>query len=437
MAGFAYNPDPRCLPIPHVDYQAKFNRISGQTSFRLLDDETQAFLRAEADRFRFTLQELQQVSDIALDRMRWKEAPLRSSWPESTSKSRLLEILHSDHRQLRSAAKSYDSFSVGDKPKAVKPRLAVEARQQLGLGRCPVASDRTRCCNLLTLDAVEKCGFDCSYCSIQSFYHGNAVTFDATFAEKLDKLQLEPERLYHIGTGQSSDSLMWGNHQGVLDALSRFARRHPNVLLELKTKSRNIAWLLENDYPPNIICTWSLNPQTIIAHEEHQSASLIQRLESAEKIAAKGRLVGFHFHPMVHYDQWREAYLGICRQLDERFDPASVAMVSLGTLTFTRGVMKTIRRRSLKSKILQMPMEEIAGKFSYPLDIKADLFRTVYQGLSNWHGRVFFYLCMEAQSLWRPVFGHEYATNEIFEDAMKSAYLAKVQALDCGGIQRG
>ena len=281
----------------------------------------------------------------------------------------------------------------------------------------------------MTLDAVEKCGFDCSYCSIQSFYHGNAVTFDSSFAQKLNGLVLDPARNYHIGTGQSSDSLMWGNHQGVLDALARFAGRQPNVLLELKTKSRNIAWLLANDYPPNMICTWSLNPQTIIDHEEHLSASLAQRLDAAQRIADKGRLVGFHFHPIVHYDQWREAYLAICSEIERRFDPASVAMVSLGTLTFTREVMKTIRRQPLTSKILQMPMEEIAGKFSYPLETKTELFSAVYQGLSGWHDQVFFYLCMEAHSLWKPVFGYEYESNAALEEAMKSTYMAKARAL--------
>lgn len=412
-----------------MDYQEKFDRIAQQTSYGLLTGEDQAFLRDMAGRFRFTQQELRQVSDMALERLRWKEPSLRSAWPDVADKDALMKSLREGHRALRDGEKSYAGFTPSDKPRTDKPVLRVAVKPKLGLGRCPVASERTRCCNLLTLDAVEKCGFDCSYCSIQSFYHGNEVTFDGAFAEKLARLALDPDKTYHIGTGQSSDSLMWGNHNGVLDALSRFAADNPNVLLELKTKSRNIGWLLENDYPANIITTWSLNPQTIIDHEEHLSASLVQRLESAERIAAKGRLVGFHFHPIVHYDGWREDYARICERITARFAPSRVAMVSMGTLTFTRSVMKTIRRRPLTSKILQMPLEEIAGKFSYPLEIKTELFSHLYGSLSPWHGKVFFYLCMEAQSLWRPALGHDYASNLALEDAMKGSYLAKVAAL--------
>ena len=271
-------------------YQEKFNRIAQQTNFPLLDLNEQRFIQTQASHYQFSLQELRLVSEMALDRLRWKEKGLSQDWPKRLAglpskqkKKDLFGMLKTRHNALAQQDKSYANLKSTDKPITLKPQLKVEVKPKLGIGRCPVASEKTRCCNLMTLDAVEKCGFDCSYCSIQSFYHGNQVTFDQDFSEKLARLELDPKATYHIGTGQSSDSLMWGNHQGVLVALSEFAVKNPNVILELKTKSKNIAWLLNNDYPPNIICTWSLNPQTIIDHEEHLTASLIQRIESAQK----------------------------------------------------------------------------------------------------------------------------------------------------------
>ena len=328
---------------------------------------------------------------------------------------------------LTDNAKRYSKLSLEDKPKTLKPVLKARIRPQLGLGRCPVASEKTRCCNLLTLDAVEKCGFDCSYCSIQSFYHANEVTFDSSFADKLSRLKLNSDQIYHIGTGQSSDSLMWGNHQGVLEALCEFARTHPNVILELKTKSKNISWLLKNPVPENVLCTWSMNPQTIIDHEEHLSANLGQRIASARALADKGCVVGFHFHPIIHYQGWQQDYANIALRLTSEFSQEEVALISMGTLTFTKSVMKTIRNRDLTSKILQMPMEPSAGKWSYPEHIKLELFDHVYQSFEPWHDEVFFYLCMEPQSYWKPVFGFDYEDNLTFESAMKSAYLDKIE----------
>ncbi|MCP4236903.1 MAG: DNA photolyase, partial [Aestuariibacter sp.] len=160
-----------------------------------------------------------------------------------------------------------ETASVAQVSLASNPETVAKAK--LGLGRCPVASPRTRCCNLQTLDAVENCGYGCSYCSIQSFFDGKQISFDSSFSDKLQNLVLDPEQTYHIGTGQSSDSLMWGNSHDVLDGLIDFARTNNNVILELKTKSANVGHLLRAQAPRNMIFTWSLNTPTLIHHEEH------------------------------------------------------------------------------------------------------------------------------------------------------------------------
>lgn len=406
--------------------------------FHLLSASEQVVMRDLATTWRLTQQELRLICAMALDRVRWRETPLselaeciaarRATNVTRDAKKAFLAQLQSHHAQLTRGDNEYADWTAVHKPKTRKPELIVKTQPQLGLGRCPVASPRTRCCNLMTLDAVEKCGFDCSYCSIQSFYHGNEVVFDRHFADKLARLKLDPEQTYHIGTGQASDSLMWGNHQGILHALWDFAAAHPNVILELKTKSKNIGWILDHPPPPNVLCTWSLNPQTIITHEEHRTASLEQRLVAAAAVAANGNLVGFHFHPIIHYRGWQDDYQQIGQRLVRDFSPEQVALVSLGTLTFTKAVMKTIRARPLATKILQLPLEPCAGKLSYPIATKIELFQQVYTALAAWHRQVFFYLCMEPPELWSPVFGFDYADNAAFETAMHTAYRAKIRA---------
>ena len=74
-----------------------------------------------------------------------------------------------------------------------------------------------------------------------------------------------------------------------------------------------------------------------------------------------------------------------------------------------------------------MPLTETAGKLSYPETTKTELFRFAYSSLAPWHGKVFFYLCMEPAKLWEPVFGFSYQDNESFEAAMKNAYMEKIR----------
>ncbi len=419
-------------------YEQKLLNIARETSLYRLPADQQAFLCEQARKHRFTHQQLKQITEIAEDLSNWNQASIVDVWPHASAgepsatreiRQRVVQDLQQHWATLKATPNSYTSFDALTRPATSKPKIELRNKPKLGLGTCPVASHKTRCCNLMTLDAVENCGFDCSYCSIQSFYHDHRIYFDDHFAAKLDALELNPKQIYHIGTGQSSDSLMWGNKHGVLDALLGFARKHPNIILELKTKSKNISHLLTHEVPRNVICTWSLNTQTIITHEEHLTASLEDRLAAARKLADRGIVVGFHFHPMVHYDNWRREYSDLFFQVQELFEHCEVALVSLGTLTFIKPVVKQIRSRTFTSQILKMPLVDSDGKLSYPFDTKLKLFSHAYESFLDWHDRVFFYLCMEHHKLWKPVFGFEYTTNHEFEAAMKSSYLSKINRI--------
>ncbi len=418
-----------------LSYEARLDEQLAAAGGERLTRQQQRYLQQQAVVYRFTQQELRQLCDMAADLAMWDAGPIERVWPSAPEKQLgpkqkrqiVLQQLRNEWKRLRETPPKYPEIPVSNGYSAERIKRVEVEKERLGLGWCPVASPRTRCCNLLTLDAVENCGFDCSYCSIQSFYHGDEVRFDSRFAEKLAQLQIDPERIYHIGTGQSSDSLMWGNQAGILDALLDFASRHPNVILELKSKSKNVSHLLKREVPANVICTWSLNPQTLIANEEHLTACLDDRLKAARKLADKGVVVGFHFHPMIHYDNWREEYGELFKRLTAEFDADEVALVSLGTLTYIKPVIKKLRARpGFQSKVLQMPMVEADGKLSYPDEIKREMFSFAYQSLAAWHDRVFFYLCMENPRLWQPVFGFDYPDNDAFESAMKASYLKKI-----------
>ena len=385
------------------------------------------------EKYNFTMSQKNILKNIQKDFKMWNEKSIEELFPYSFLKKfenkqlskKIFEYFVDIHKQLQNKPNNYDIFKdIKYSPK--KYSFTTIKKEGFGLGACPVASEGTRCCNLLTLDAVESCGFDCSYCSIQSFYNQNKIVFDENFKDKLKNIHLDPTRTYHIGTGQSSDSLMWGNREGILDSLFEFARRNPNVILEFKTKSNNIKYLLDNDVPKNIICTWSLNTQTIIDNEEHLTASLEQRINSARELANKGVIVGFHFHPIVVYKNYLNEYKEVYNRLLTEFTQNEVALISMGTLTFIKPVIKKLRERELKTKILQMPFETINGKQSYSIKQKKEMFKHCYDSFSPWHKNVYFYMCMEAHSLWKDVFGFEYSSNNQMEEFMKMSYLGKI-----------
>lgn len=392
-------------------YAAKLQRIAPATLLSHLDTATRQWVESLAHRYRFSLQELRSVCETARDLEMWGEEPLARWWKRHQgtdthreAKKALLGRLQRHVEQLASQPKRYPAEGMRPPPRRQVSLVSATAQGTI-LGRCPAHSVKTVCCGLHTLDAVAGCPFDCSYCTVQTFYPDSAELV-ADLPRRLRELQLDPQRFYHIGTGQASDSLVWGDREGIIDALCDFAARCPNVLLELKTKSANIEPLLHRAVPANLVCSWSLNAETIVENEEHGTASLSQRLDAARCAADRGILVGFHFHPMVYFEGWEREYAAVGHRIVERFTPSEVAFVSMGTMTFIKPVVQQIRRRGGQTKVLQMEMAtDPHGKLTYPDDIKVQLYRCLQAALASWHDAVFVYLCMEKHSIWQAALG--------------------------------
>lgn len=400
------------------DYTQKFEYFDGRTMYEKLDARDRQAVREAAFAYRLTFQQFRQLVEYARDLAMWGEPPV-SQWLEASretgDRDRLLADLHAHVETLKRTPKAY-SPSSPLRPSVRESRPVVSRKSDKAVfGMCPVASPKTVCCNLRTIDAVENCVFGCSYCAVQTFYR-DEVAFDGDFAAKLDAITLDRDRPYHIGTGQSSDSLVWGNKNGALDALLAFAAKHPNVLLEFKTKSDNVRYLIENDVPPNIVCSWSMNTAAIIDNEEHFTASLDRRLSAARRVADRGIKVAFHFHPMVYYEGWAQDYPALARRIIDTFVPPEVSFMSLGSVTLTKPVMRKIREVGNPTRILQMEMvPDPHGKLTYPDAIKVEMFNAMLGALAPWRDDVFIYLCMEKSEIWEQTMGRSYKDNEAFE----------------------
>lgn len=406
--------------------QKKILQIKEQTSFSSLKKTDKEFIINSVKKYRLTFQESKNLVDVILDFHIWDE-PIGDFIKNVETKAAFLEPITKKWKSLKEEANSYESFSP-DKRKAADFKFQAAEKASKILGKCPVASEKTRCCNLMTLDVVRNCGYDCNYCCIQSFFYENSIFVEENLKEKLKNLKLDKNKIYHIGTGQSSDSLMWGDKFNHLNILKEYLEENQNVILELKTKSANVKEFLKIDFPQNIICTWSINTETIIKNEERLTASLYDRLEAARMVADKGVKIGFHFHPMIYYKEWKNDYKDVFDKILEMFKPEEVVMISFGTLTYIKPVVKKIRKRDFKSKVLQMPLNDVEGKLSYPKETKLKLFKHLYDSFMPWHGKVYFYMCMEEIDLWKKVFGMEYKNNDDFEKDMIKKYLDKLNS---------
>ena len=378
----------------------------------------------------FTRSEKLEIVKEEADLLEWKEEsfvlshPISASGKDGRDGERYISELRRHMKRLRESETDYSNFFPQKRSQGKTKKLMSDQKLVLSRCPCPVDGEKTRCCKLRTLDAVMQCAFGCSYCSIQAFYNENEIRIVSNLREKLEAMEIGDD-VWHIGTGQASDSLLLGDDYGTLSALATFAEKHPNIVLEMKSKAGRDVF--NRPWPRNMVFTWSLNAPTIIEKEEHFTASLSERLRMAQKARDNGNLVGFHIHPMFYFKGWEKEYGEVVEAIVSNFRPEEICMIGIGTLTVTKAVIKRLREMGQESKVLQMELTEAAGKYSYPLDKKEKMFRHIYASFPEEYRKgVFFYLCMEDPSLWKPVLEREYSSDKEFEMDMKKNYLRKI-----------
>ena len=420
----------------HLDYQKRFDSFSNYKLYQNLEKRSRNAIKDIGMKYQLTYQELRQLTDMAVDFVMWDESSIGKQWnyeeksiqySDQLAKNKIFGSIYNNWEKLKENATNYDSNGSKREYKAEGRKLKITNGDNAVFGMCPVASEKTVCCNLRTIDVVQGCGLGCSYCSIQTFYEGGTIAVEDNLTDKLATIELDPNKNYHIGSGQSSDSLALGNKNGILDAQLEFAHNNLNIILEFKTKSKNVKHLLQTPVPSNIFVSWSMNPQVFIDHEEARTATIEQRLQSARQLADAGIIVGFHFHPIVYYHDWNVDYNELIYRIMDMFSPPEVGLISFGTLTFIKPAIKSLRMASMRSKILQMPFADAAGKISYPIDTKKKIFSELWDVFKSWQDQVFFYFCMEDRQIWESVFGRCYETNDDFEKDLFNSVSKKLQ----------
>ena len=305
--------------------------------------------------------------------------------------------------QMKSS--QYDVFGEG------KKSLALSRFKGSFLKKCPGVSPGMVCCNYYVVNLSKNCIYDCSYCFLQDFLGNNPMQVAYVNVEDL-LVELEevftqyPDRNFRVGTGELTDSLALDTIIPYTDYLLPFFNRQTNAVLELKTKSDQIANLLIHPDPTNIIVSWSLNPQSIIDQEEKGTPGLSQRLEAARACLDKGYRIGFHFDPIILIPGWEEAYRQLVDILCDTLPIDKVAWVSLGSFRYRPALKSIIKDRHPETRLFtseHLPSKD--GKFRYLRPLRNQAYETIRGYLMSRSEELNIYLCMETKEIWEDVTG--------------------------------
>jgi spore photoproduct lyase len=310
-----------------------------------------------------------------------------------------------------------ETADAGSLPPRGRRTLHLTAEPGAFVKPCPCSPGVVRC-GYWVLTLGFQCPYRCSYCFLRFYAPDEPLTL---YANLDDAARAFHEALagwdgpVRLGTGEFTDSLAldpWTRHS---EWLRDLVAPHPNVVLELKTKSDRVEVLREATPLPNLVVAWSLNPRGRVASDELGTAPAEARLEAASVLAAAGYRVAFHFDPIVLEAGWEEEYGSVVRRLFEAVPPANIAWVSLGTLRFPPRFLERwgTRLRGNRAFFAEfVPGED--GKLRYFWPQRREAYRVLAGELRRrGGGGLAVYLCMEPRPMWKCGLGWEPEEGEV------------------------
>jgi len=302
-----------------------------------------------------------------------------------------------------------DMIREDDDPLRVGKRtlLLTENRGRF-LKPCPGTKEYI-CCGYQILNFATNCNIECSYCILQTYLNNPVITvyanLDEMFRQLEDVLDQNPGSFYRIGTGEFTDSLAFDHLLGFTSLVVPYFAGKKNAVLELKTKTDNIANLLDLEDTGNTVVAWSLNAEEIARKEELLAPSIDDRIDAAYKCQEAGYMLGFHFDPLIYYLGWEDGYQRILERLFAKIDPLRISWISMGCLRFPPGLKSMIQKRFPKSKIVYEEfVSGLDGKQRYFQPIRIEMYSRMLEWMRGYNSNLLVYLCMESREVWKKVF---------------------------------
>ncbi len=200
------------------------------------------------------------------------------------------------------------------------------------------------------------CLYDCRYCFLQGMYRSAHYVIFVNyedFAESIIRTSAaNKETANYFFSGYDCDSLAFDKVTGFLDFFLPIFAKHPQAILELRTKSATVQPLLQTKPLANCIVAFSLTPVAISQQIEHKVPPLEKRLQAIEMLAKAGWRIGLRFDPLIIDDNGIKLYQELFTNIFSRIPYEAIHSVSLGLLRFPEKMQQKIAKLYPQEKLL-------------------------------------------------------------------------------------
>ena len=210
------------------------------------------------------------------------------------------------------------------------------------------------------------CLFDCEYCWLKGIYASASLMIfinQEDYFRELEEL-LKDGSLF-LSLSYETDLFAIEELTGHIHAWASFAREHPDLVLEIRTKSSRTDLFRCFENCPNVIVAYTLSPQSVITAFEHHTPSLSKRIQAVRKALAEGCTVRLCLDPLIKVNGWRKDYEALTDTLHQEIDLSRIKDVSIGSYRQSEPYQRRMRKRFPYSAVIQYPYETEDGYCVY------------------------------------------------------------------------
>lgn len=215
--------------------------------------------------------------------------------------------------------------------------------------------------------SVMNCLYNCDYCYLKGMYPSANIVIFVNIEDILKEVDniLKKHPLY-LCISYDTDLLALEGITSFASIWINFAKEHPNLKIELRTKSTAFSSIHHIKPLQNFILAWTLSPQSIIELYEAKTPSLSARLQSINEALKCGWNVRLCFDPLLCVPDWKQTYKSFIDEVFNKIPYELIQDVSIGVFRVSKDYLKRMKKNSPLSLLLSYPFECKNGVCSYP-----------------------------------------------------------------------
>ena len=193
--------------------------------------------------------------------------------------------------------------------------------------------------------SVLNCLYDCDYCFLQGMFPSANLTVFVNLEDYLRDAELiVREGPAMLALSYDTDLLALEGLLGFTEKWVRFAENHPELTLEIRTKSANFHFIRHLKPLQSVVLAWTMLPDEISQSLEKGCASIDNRIQSAFEALDAGWPVRLCFDPVLPFPDFEVGYKNLLERIFNILPPDSIRDASVGNFRMNPRYLKTIRR---------------------------------------------------------------------------------------------